>query len=53
MDAHHLNMERPKFEQMKTAVTSENIRKKGKEVWVDNREKNLFTDAVRGLERRD
>jgi len=38
-DARHLNMERPKFEQMKIVVTSENIRKKGKEVWVDNREK--------------
>jgi len=48
MDARHLNMERPKYEKMKTAVKSENIHKKGKEVWVDKREKKSFVDVVRG-----
>jgi len=47
-DVRQLNMVRPKYEKMKTEDTFGNMPKKGKEVWVEKREKKSFADAVRG-----
>ena len=47
-DARQLNTVMPKYEKMKSNDTFGNLTKKGKEVWVEKREKKSYAEAVKG-----